>query len=74
LNWLAIVFWVISNAPELFELIRKVIALLKSMPKNKQSEIKTKLAEAIQSKDKSKVETVLKDTCTVGCNSEIKKE
>lgn len=74
MSWIGIVLWIVTNAPELIRLIKSILDLIKTIPKEKQDQVKETLFEAIKTKDKEKVKKALETSCTVGCNSELKKD
>lgn len=59
MSWLAILFWVISNAPDLIALIRLVLGLIGKFPKNKAQQVKFDVEDAIKHKDKHRLKDIL---------------
>ena len=74
MSWIGIVLWIVTNAPELIRLVKALLDLIKTLPREKQSEVQKTIYDAIKAKDKEKLKKTLETSCTVGCNSELKKE
>ena len=59
MGWLGILLWVISNASDLISLIRIVIGLIGSFPKDKAKQVKFEVEDAIKKKDKHRLKDIL---------------
>ena len=62
MGWLSILFWVITHATELIGLVQAVIKLIKSLPKEKQTQVKYEIEDAIKRKDKKRLKKILEKT------------
>ena len=72
MTWVSIILYVITHIPDLIVIIKKVIDLIKGMPKPQQGAIREMFSDAIdyhkQTKDASKVRRV----CVgIGCAPEL---
>lgn len=75
MSWLAIVLFIIEHIPDIIEVIKKIIDLLRGMPRPDRVEARHDLASAIRSGDHDKVREVAKQwekRCEgVACPSDV---
>jgi hypothetical protein len=77
MNWVAILFWIITHAPELIKDIRLLIDLFRSLPAKDGLALKTDLATAIQTGDKQAVKASIERCKTfggIGCAADTKND
>lgn len=73
MSWIAIVFWIITNIPNFIGIIREILDLIHSIPRDQQVSFRQRLSDAIHTGDKVQVKEALKAVHTscsgVGCVS-----
>lgn len=62
MGWVGILLWVITHASDLIALVRIVIGLIGSLPKDKAKQVKFELEDAIRHKDKHRLKDILERT------------
>lgn len=60
-TWVSIVFWIITHAPDLIEVIKMIFKLIGSLPKAKQDAIRDQVSAAIKTGKTENVKAVLQD-------------
>lgn len=53
MNWIAIVLWIITNAPDIIALVKQVIDLFQSLPKRDREQAKAEIGAAIEQAKKT---------------------
>lgn len=71
MGWLGILLWVITHASDLISLVRIVIGLIGSLPKNQADSVRAAASDAISHHDKRKLKEVL-EQATIGVASDVK--
>lgn len=79
MGWLGILLWVITHASDLVALVRIVIGLIGSFPKDKAQQVKFDVEDAIKHKDKHRLKDILEKVknesdSAVGSGASIKRD
>lgn len=79
MGWLGILLWVITHASDLVALVRIVIGLIGSFPKDKAQQVKFDVEDAIKHKDKHRLKDILEKVknesdSAVGSGATIKRD
>ena len=79
MGWLGILLWVITHASDLVALVRIVIGLIGSFPKDKAQQVKFDVEDAIKHKDRHRLKDILEKVknesdSAVGSGATIKRD
>lgn len=72
MSWLAIVFWILQNAPTLISLVRQIIDLIRHIPHADQLAYRAHIAKAIHSGNHALIEQTLHECIGAACPTELK--
>lgn len=78
MSWLAIVLWILANAGSLISLVKQIIDLIHTLPKDEAKQARLEVSDAIKANDHNIIKGVLQKwikRCNgIACAAELKGE